>query len=799
MVSTYLGFDLVARNLRRSLTLVAQQTDVTRAASYYKENIGKVKTVDDFMKNDRLYRYAMKAYGLEDMTFAKAFMKKVLESDLTDSKSFANKLTDKRYQEFAAAFSFNSATTAVAQTSYQTDEMVGLYTATLQQQADAVGEDTRYYNAKIGSIATVDQLLNNDRLRTYVFSAFGIDDGTWSRATMKNILGSDPSDPGSYINTVWGPPLDDAIASFNLAQAESTDASSKIDDYTAQMAQPGADLADLKAKIALEQGRVAKASSDMSGFNKTIIAIGHYFELASAFEFSTDGTLASGVAAQTDENRKITNEKFIADQPRTSPAAALVEKAYFEQQASSARTVDELFADDAFRMAKFIGVAFGVGTLPLSTLKSILTSDRDVNNASSFVNLAGSNKDAYTRLMNAFNFKQDGTLDAGVDAQSATQSSATIGRYMTAYNDADEASEKLAKQMFKSGVYGITSIEKFVSTPSVYNFALEAVGLDPDSVSATTVKAALKSDLSDPKSYVYTLKDDRYVQLARYFNFDSKGQLTTPLVAQDAAEVTNIAKDYVIAKTKFASAAEKAGLQEAAEKDALYYKNAIAGVDSVSELLADKKLVNFILVAKGLDPKKVTNDYLRKIFSSDLSDAKSFANKESDLRFAEIAASFNFDKKGKVTRIAATGPQSREQLLETQNNYLQQSLESQQGNTNPGVRLALYFQRKAPEITSAYQILADKALFEVFRTTYSLPDTMANAPIEKQAKIVEKHLKLKDLGDPAKLGRVLSRFAVMYDLKNSQVSSPALTILNGAGTAMNQDTLMAIAQLGRRS
>ena len=42
---------------------------------------------------------------------------------------------------------------------------------------------------------------------------------------------------------------------------------------------------------------------------------------------------------------------------------------------------------------------------------------------------------------------------------------------------------------------------------------------------------ALKSDLNDPKSYVYQLKDDRYLKLARSFNFDSKGNLTTPLVA----------------------------------------------------------------------------------------------------------------------------------------------------------------------------------------------------------------------------------------------------------------------------
>ena len=210
-------------------------------------------------------------------------------------------------------------------------------------------------------------------------------------------------------------------------------------------------------------------------------------------------------------------------------------------------------------------------------------------------------------------------------------------------------------------------------------------------------------------------------------------------------------------------------------------------------------MVDILLVSQGLDPEKVTTDYLRKIFNSDLTDAKSFANTEKDPRFAEIAASFNFDKQGNVARLAQIGPQKRDQLLETQNNYLQQNLESQQGDANPGVRLALYFQRKAGEVTSAYDILADKALAEVFRTTYGLPDSVGSMGVDQQAKVVEKYLNLKDLTDPAKLEKLLNRFSVMYDLKKgSQNVSPALAILQGSGGGIGQDALMSIAQLGKR-
>ena len=63
-------------------------------------------------------------------------------------------------------------------------------------------------------------------------------------------------------------------------------------------------------------------------------------------------------------------------------------------------------------------------------------------------------------------------------------------------------------------------------------------------------------------------------------------------------------------------------------------------------------MVDMLLVARGLQPEKVTNDFLKKIFNSDLADPKSFANTQSDPRFAEIAASFNFDKQGNVARLA---------------------------------------------------------------------------------------------------------------------------------------------------
>ena len=83
MLTTAAAFDLTANNLTRSLENTARQPLVARDTEYYLENISNVTSVDDFLADDRLYRYAMKAHGLEDMTYAKAFMRMHLSKRLT--------------------------------------------------------------------------------------------------------------------------------------------------------------------------------------------------------------------------------------------------------------------------------------------------------------------------------------------------------------------------------------------------------------------------------------------------------------------------------------------------------------------------------------------------------------------------------------------------------------------------------------------------------------------------------------------------------------------------------------------
>lgn len=106
MTTTLASYLTVTRNLARYQQTVAREPMVKSASDYYKANIGKVKSVSDFVSNFRLLSYALKAYGLSEHVGDTALVTKVLEGGTTNPKALANTLSDPRWKAFARAFDF---------------------------------------------------------------------------------------------------------------------------------------------------------------------------------------------------------------------------------------------------------------------------------------------------------------------------------------------------------------------------------------------------------------------------------------------------------------------------------------------------------------------------------------------------------------------------------------------------------------------------------------------------------------------------------------------------------------------
>jgi dimeric dUTPase (all-alpha-NTP-PPase superfamily) len=719
MVSTYLTYNLVNRDMKGQLERIGKTPEVSRDEQYYKDNIGTVKTADEFVKNYRLFSFAMKAYGLEDMTYASAFMKKVLDSDLNDTNSFANKLTDDRYRKFAQAFQFTAETTVI-QTTSQEDDVVSHYKQSVQDESDAVDTANAAFKTGIAKVKSVDDLLGNEQIRTYALKAFGVDSPYWSKDFLTKVLTSDVTDPASYVNTL------------------------------------------------------------------TIADKSNYKAMAAAFNFNAAGTLDSGDSAQTAAQTTSTVESYtFSVTDRLTAAGANLNKTYFESKIATITNVDDLVNDS--RMFDYVKTAYGLDKLSLkSEMKNILTSDlTDPNNYAT--KMGGT---AYETLTKAFNFKTDGTLNAAT-AQTTVQTTTTSSLYMQHYDDADATADDGLYTYYKSNISSMKSLSDIEGTGKVYNFVLAAFGFDSTTMSKKQFEQTLESDLTDPTSFANKQKDKRYTDMASAFNFDSKGNLTAPLLAQSQQNLQQIASEYIIRKTRFGHDDQKTQ----ATADATAYTTGMQDVKTVSDFLSNRKLVDFVLTSKGIDPKDVKDDFMKQLFASDLDDPKSFANQQTDHRFVEIVGAFNFNAKGEIAS-RDTGIQSVASQRETEYMYLQQTLEQQTGDDSQGARLALYFERKLPTINTAYDILGDTALLEVFRTTYELPAEMSTMNIDKQKTLVDKYLKLEDLQDPDKLKQFLSRFTAMYDLANDTTQDPVLSLFSDStSTGVSADTLLAVAQL----
>ena len=99
----------------------------------------------------------------------------------------------------------------------------------------------------------------------------------------------------------------------------------------------------------------------------------------------------------------------------------------------------------------------------------------------------------------------------------------------------------------------------------------------------------------------------------------------------------------------------------------------------------------------------------------------SFANTLSAGRFREFATAFNFSPTAPPPR-PSTRPSRR-----TVDNYVRQTLEKRPGDQNEGLQFALYFQRKAPTITSVAEHTGRPKPLKVVQTALDIPAATSNS------------------------------------------------------------------------
>ncbi len=187
------GYQYLERTRAQQQDLLAKSPLVARDTQAFRDRIKDIETPEQLMEDRALLRVALGAFGLGDDINNSAFIRKVLESDLQDGTSLANKLADKRYLALAKTFNFSGKTAS---------------TEGLKTSEDVQGE--------LDGITSAQDLLSNRPLLRATLSRFGLEGDVDNTYFLEQVLASDPADGQSFAARLGNPAYADLAATFDF-------------------------------------------------------------------------------------------------------------------------------------------------------------------------------------------------------------------------------------------------------------------------------------------------------------------------------------------------------------------------------------------------------------------------------------------------------------------------------------------------------------------------------------------------------------------------------------------------------
>jgi uncharacterized protein YjdB len=250
--STYLS---IANNLSRYRTMTAADPTVAQATKYFQANIGKVTTPAQLVNNPRLFNYAMTAFGLGSMTYAKSLMQKVLEQGTSSSKALANTLADPKILAFAQAFNFALYGKSTTQTLAATADVASKYVMqTLETNQGAQDQGVQlalYFQQNASRITDGYSILADQNLLTVAQTTLGISSYTSAENIDKQakqldslLTYSDFQKPAKVLNF-----LERFSAQYDLNNASSPTSGSAASNLVSPLLTPASSTTTFSASL----------------------------------------------------------------------------------------------------------------------------------------------------------------------------------------------------------------------------------------------------------------------------------------------------------------------------------------------------------------------------------------------------------------------------------------------------------------------------------------------------------------------------------------------------------------------
>ena len=178
IMSALAGYQPYVADENQKIQTYSQQTQVQQDVTYFQNNISKVKSVADLTNDPKLLAFITKAFGLDADSAYPAKIAAVLNSNLSDTTSYANSLLDPRYQQLAKEFNVATNGMPVFSNGSVTGDVVNRYlTNSYEESLDSTNpalRDAAYFLRNVGNIKSAYDILGDPVLRSVFETTTGL-------------------------------------------------------------------------------------------------------------------------------------------------------------------------------------------------------------------------------------------------------------------------------------------------------------------------------------------------------------------------------------------------------------------------------------------------------------------------------------------------------------------------------------------------------------------------------------------------------------------------------------------------
>jgi hypothetical protein len=166
------------QNETQDIKVTGAQPNVQQALKQFTLAVNSATSVTQLLANPAVMNVLLTANGMQDQIGYTALATKTLTSDLTNTNSLANQLTDTRWKTLATTYNF----AANGLTSIQTPAAIASISAAYTKATWEAGEDSVApglsqaldFKARASTMTSVDQILSDPSIRSVVTTALGI-------------------------------------------------------------------------------------------------------------------------------------------------------------------------------------------------------------------------------------------------------------------------------------------------------------------------------------------------------------------------------------------------------------------------------------------------------------------------------------------------------------------------------------------------------------------------------------------------------------------------------------------------